>query len=139
RSSLGKCLVTLGRPDEALPHLEIAARLAPTEAIHQWTLSLAARAAGRLGACYLALVDYVRLPDRTRGGKARRMAARRHVRQFETVAEREHPDATPERVARAEEIFARACERLAAGRLDEAVSAFEAVLTLVPSHHSSWG
>ena len=54
-SCLGICLLELGRPVLAMPHLEVACRAEPDEALHHWNLAAAAQKAGRVGRCYLAL------------------------------------------------------------------------------------
>lgn len=127
------------RLDDAIKHLAIAGRLEPDDAAHAWNLAHAHKRAGRLGACFLALRRYLALPDRTRGAQRRRASAREYAQLFERYARLEHPDAPVERVARAEEAFEAAYDHLLAGRLDQAIDGFEAVLKVVPSHYPSWG
>lgn len=138
RSLHGSCLLEAGKLDEALAELAAAARLEPDEPLHHWNLSHAAKKAGKLGACYLALADYLRGKDRSPGAASRARTARSFMRLFERFARLEHPDATAVAVARAEELFERATRHLDANRLPEAVAGFEAVLKLVPSHYPSW-
>src|SRR6185436_14163009 len=86
---------------------------------------------------YLALGDFLR---RVRHGRspARRRAALRYRRLYERMIAREHPAVRAIDMARAEEVFDRACNALDNGRAIDAVRGFEAVLALVPSHHPSW-
>jgi tetratricopeptide (TPR) repeat protein len=139
RSLLGTALLSLGKHEEALLELHAAARLEPSVAERHWNLAHAARKAGKLGACYLALVDYLGARDRARGAAERGRAARRYVRLFSRYARAEHPDAKVEHVARAEELFERAYRHLVEERLSDAISGFQAVLKLCPSHYPSWG
>ncbi|MBI4510868.1 MAG: hypothetical protein HY698_14645 [Deltaproteobacteria bacterium] len=135
---LSSCLAALGRHDDAMAALAIAARLKPDEPIRQWELSQAAKRAGKLGACYLALTDYLSGDDKSEGAERRIREARNFLALFEKHARKEHPDASAERVARAEELFLRAFRNLDQGLALDAVSGFEAVLKLVPSHYPSW-
>jgi tetratricopeptide (TPR) repeat protein len=138
RALYGSCLLALGRPEAALPHLAVAAHLAPDEPTHHWNHSHAAKACEKLGTCYLALRRYLLAEDRAQGAAERGETARRFLRTFERYAALEHPDASVENVARCEELFDRAYAHMNAGRLPEAQSGFEAVLKLVPSHYQSW-
>jgi Flp pilus assembly protein TadD len=51
---------------------------------------------------------------------------------------KEHPGVRARDMARAEEVFDRACDALDGGRAMDAIRGFEAVLAVVPSHHPSW-
>lgn len=139
RSLLGTSLLSLGKNEEALVEFHAAARLEPTLAERHWNLAHAAKQSGKPGACYLALADYLRAHDRARGAAERIRAAKRYVRVFERHARVEHPESKVEHVARAEELFDRAYRHLVHERLGDAVSGFQAVLKLVPSHYPSWG
>jgi tetratricopeptide (TPR) repeat protein len=138
RALYGSCLLALGRPEAALPHLAVAAHLAPDEPTHHWNHSHAAKACEKLGSCYLALRRYLLADDRSDGAGERAEIARRFLRTFERFARLEHPDASVENVARCEELFDRAFAHMNAGRHTEAQSGYEAVLKLVPSHYQSW-
>jgi hypothetical protein len=58
-SSLGLCLSAQGDVAAALPWLERATRLEPAWPLHHWNLAAAAHQAGRLDACYLAMVRFL--------------------------------------------------------------------------------
>jgi len=137
RTWLSCALMALQQPAAALPHLRAAVRLEPEDPVRWWNLAAAARQADKHGASYLALGDFLR---RVRGRRtpARRRAALRYRRLYEQMVAREHPGVRAREMARAEDLFDRACDALDAGRAAEAVRGFEAVLALVPSHHPSW-
>jgi tetratricopeptide (TPR) repeat protein len=107
-------------------------------ASHYWNLAYAAKVAGRLGACYEALLRYLEAQDDEEGASGRARAARSYLRLYEKYARLEHPETTAALVARAEELFERAYRHLAEGHIPEAMTGFDAVLTLVPSHYPSW-
>ncbi len=138
RALLGSCQLALGRPAAALPHLAMAAHLAPEDAAHHWNHSHAAKACDKMGACYLALQRYLLARDRDEGAPARTEIAQRFQRTFERFARVEHPESSPLNVARCEELFDRAYAHMSAQRHADARSGFEAVLKLVPSHYQSW-
>ena len=139
-SVLGASLLALERETEALFCFEVAARLEPDLCVRSWNLAQAATRSNRLGAAYLALCHYVRTGARSHDAPPERMRVARHFAGcFERFAQSEHPDCSAELVARAEELFERAHEHLTQGRATEAISGFEAVLKLVPSHYPSWG
>jgi tetratricopeptide (TPR) repeat protein len=150
RSWLASCLLELssGKPtepgrnpmmEEALRHFASAARLEPEDPLRFWNLASAAKRAGKAGVCYLALLTYRRLAADLSSEADRSRTARQFIRMFERFARLEHPSCTPETVARGEELFDRAFEHLQEARFQDAVSGFEAVLKLVPSHYPSWG
>jgi tetratricopeptide (TPR) repeat protein len=138
RALAGSCLLALGRPADALPHLAMAAHLDGAEPTHHWNHSHAAKAVDKLGTCYLALKRYLLCDDHAAGARERSEIARRFLATFERYARLEHPDASVENVARCEELFDRAYAHMSAQRHAEAQSGFEAVLKLVPSHYQSW-
>jgi Flp pilus assembly protein TadD len=139
RSALATAFLELGHGAPALRHFAAAVRLEPELAVRYWNLGAAAKRTGRLGACYLALARYLRLPDDDTQAASRHRKARQFQKDFERLAGRDHPGTTVENVARGEEIFERAYDHLAEGRYVDAVSGFEAVLKLVPTHYPSWG
>ena len=67
RSALGVCLLELDEIDAAIEQLAEAIRLEPRQALHRWNLASAAKQADRMGGCYLALRDYLALPDDNEG------------------------------------------------------------------------
>jgi len=140
RSSLGVCLLEQGRARAALPHLEMACRVEPEQALHHWNLAAAAQKAGRRGRCYLALKAYLSAPsDDGPGAPERRAEAKAYVEEYERAVRIDRPHADPERLARGEEIFARAFAALAKGRARQAADGFERVLRLLPDHYPAWG
>jgi tetratricopeptide (TPR) repeat protein len=137
RTWIACALVALGEKDAALLHLRAAARLEPEDPVRHWNVASAARQAERHGLSYLALGEFLR---RSRGKRtpARRRAAQRYRKLYEQMMAQEHPDARPRDIARAEELFQRACDHLDGGRPADAARGFEAVVRLIPSHHPSW-
>ena len=139
RTQLGECLFDLGETDAGIRHFAAAARLASDDPLAYWNLAHAAKRADKPGACYLALIEYLRARDRRHGAKERARDARDYMKVFEDLIRHEHPTVTPQLFARGEELFDRACEHVEAQRFDDAVTTFEAVLKLVPSHYAAWG
>jgi tetratricopeptide (TPR) repeat protein len=137
RTWLGSCLLALAEVNDALAHLTAAVRLEPEDAVRRWNLAAAAKGAGRSGAAYLALVEYLRLA-RGKSSARRRRLARRFVRTYQRMIHDEHPGVAPRVAAAAEEPFLCACDHLEAGRAEEAARGFRGVLERVPSHHPSW-
>ncbi|HWE31472.1 MAG TPA: tetratricopeptide repeat protein, partial [Polyangia bacterium] len=109
------------------------------QALHRWNLASAAKQAERMGGCYLALRDYLSLPDDSEGASDRRDEARNFVRAYERMLRGSHPGVPLSDVLRGEELFARAFAALSEGRHAEAANGFEEVLALVPRHYPSWG
>jgi tetratricopeptide (TPR) repeat protein len=139
RSALGVCLLELDEVDPAIDHLSEAIRLEPAQALHRWNLASAAKQADRMGGCYLALRDYLALPDESEGAPERRDEAKSFVRAYERMLRGSHPGVPLRDVLRGEELFARAYAALSEGRHTEAAQGFERVLALVPRHYPSWG
>lgn len=139
RSALGVCLLELGELDGAVTQLTEAIALEPQQALHRWNLASAAKQAERMGGCYLALRDYLSLPDESDGAAERRDEARHFVRAYERMLRGSHPGVPLNDVLRGEELFARAFAALSEGRHAEAANGFEEVLALVPRHYPSWG
>jgi tetratricopeptide (TPR) repeat protein len=138
-SALGVCLLELGRPDVALPHLERACALEPDEPLHVWNVASACKQAERMGGCYLALRRYLERDDRGDDATGRRNEARSFVRSYERMLRTSHPGGALADVLRGDELFARAHAALAEGLNAEAARGFEAVLALQPRHYPSWG
>jgi tetratricopeptide (TPR) repeat protein len=139
RSALGVCLLELDEIDAAIDQLAAAIRLEPGQALHRWNLASAAKQADRMGGCYLALRDYLALPDDAEGAGERRDEAKSFVRAYERMLRGNHPGVPLRDVLRGEELFARAYAALSEGRNTEAAHGFENVLALVPRHYPSWG
>jgi Flp pilus assembly protein TadD len=139
RSALGVCLLELDEIDAAIDQLAEAIRLEPGQALHRWNLASAAKQADRMGGCYLALRDYLALPDDAEGAGERRDEAKSFVRAYERMLRGNHPGVPLRDVLRGEELFARAYAALSEGRNAEAAHGFENVLALVPRHYPSWG
>jgi tetratricopeptide (TPR) repeat protein len=139
RSALGVCLLELDEIDAAIDQLSEAIRLEPGQALHRWNLASAAKQADRMGGCYLALRDYLALPDDAEGMIERRDEAKSFVRAYERMLRGNHPGVPLRDVLRGEELFARAYAALSEGRNLEAAQGFENVLALVPRHYPSWG
>ncbi|MGZ3443039.1 MAG: tetratricopeptide repeat protein, partial [Polyangia bacterium] len=139
RSALGVCLLELDEIDAAIDQLSEAIRLEPGQALHRWNLASAAKQADRMGGCYLALRDYLALPDDAEGAGERRDEAKSFVRAYERMLRGNHPGVPLRDVLRGEELFARAYAALSEGRNVEAAQGFENVLALVPRHYPSWG
>ncbi len=139
RSALGVCLLELDEIDGAIDQLSEAIRLEPGQALHRWNLASAAKQADRMGGCYLALRDYLSLPDDAEGAAERRDEAKSFVRAYERMLRGNHPGVPLRDVLRGEELFARAYAALSEGRHAEAANGFENVLALVPRHYPSWG
>ncbi len=154
RAELAACLDLLGDSDGATTQLGIAARLEPDSIARHHAHALAAHSARRHGAAYLAYAELLRL-DAVPGIAVPGIAvpsialaqlpldvaqtARAFMAHFETIAATEHPGSDPRRLARAEDLFVRACAHVDHGRSEEAIACFEAVLELVPTHYASWG
>ncbi len=139
RSALGVCLLELDEIDAAIEQLAEAIRLEPGQALHRWNLASAAKQADRMGGCYLALRDFLALPDDAEGAEERRAEAKSFVRAYERMLRGNHPGVPLRDVLRGEELFARAYAALSEGRHAEAAHGFENVLALVPRHYPSWG
>jgi tetratricopeptide (TPR) repeat protein len=101
-AQLGICQLGLGDPAAALHHLGRAAWLDPDQAIYQWNIAAASHAAGRRGACYLALVADLDGADHTPGASERRATAARFIGEYERLAGLEHPDTSPGALAKAD-------------------------------------
>jgi tetratricopeptide (TPR) repeat protein len=101
-AQLGLCLLGLGDPAAALHHLGRAAWLDPHQPVYQWNIAAAAHAAGRRGACYLALVAYLDGDDASPGAGDRGATAARFIGEYERLAGLEHPDTTPDALAKAD-------------------------------------
>jgi len=101
-AQLGLCQLGLGDPASAQHHLGRAAWLDPHQPIYQWNIAAAAHAAGRRGACYLALVAYLDGDDLTPGAEDRRAVAARFVGEYERLAGLEHPEIAPDALAEAD-------------------------------------
>jgi tetratricopeptide (TPR) repeat protein len=138
-SALGVCLLELEELDAAIDHLTRAIALEPQQALHRWNLASATKQAERMGGCYLALRDYLSMPDDSDGAADRRDEARSFVRAYERMLRGAHPRVPLRDVLRGEELFARAYAALSEGRHAEAANGFEDVLALVPRHYPSWG
>jgi tetratricopeptide (TPR) repeat protein len=138
-SALGVCLLELEELDLAIDHLTRAIRIEPQQSLHRWNLASATKEAERMGGCYLALRDYLSLPDDTEGAAERRAEARSFVRAYERMLRGSHPGVPLSDVLRGEELFARAFAAMSEGRHIEAANGFEDVLALVPRHYPSWG
>lgn len=134
---LANALMQLGDAAAALGHLRAAARLDPEDPVRHWNVSAAARQAGKLGTSYLALGEFLRRASFGRA-PARRRTALRYRRLYEQMVVSEHPDTRPREMARSEELFEIGCDQLDAGRANDAMRAFEAVVAAIPSHHPSW-
>lgn len=101
-AQLGLCQLGLGDPAAALHHLGRAAWLDPHEPLYQWNIAAAAHAAGRRGACYLALIAYQGGADLTPGADERGALAARFVGEYERLAGLEHPGTAPDALAEAD-------------------------------------
>lgn len=101
-AQLGLCQLGLGDPAGALHDLGRAAWLDPRQPIYQWNIAAAAHAAGRRGACYLALVAYTGGFDASPGAEDRSAIAARFIDEYERLAGLEHPDTPPDAVAKAD-------------------------------------
>jgi tetratricopeptide (TPR) repeat protein len=84
-SSLGLCHLALGDPATARAPLDRAAALEPARPFHHWNRAAAAHRERRLGACYLALLDYLRCAttDTVESRSPRCALARRYVADYE--------------------------------------------------------
>jgi tetratricopeptide (TPR) repeat protein len=133
------CLLELDEAELAILHLREAAQLDPAEPLHQWNLAAAAKREGRMGGCYLALREYLRLDDQGRGAGDRQKEARSFVRAYERTLREVQQGVSLKDVLRGEEWFARAYAALSEGRHDEARRYFEKVIALEPGHYPSWG
>ncbi len=101
-AQLGLCQLGLGDAAGALHHLGRAAWLDPHQPVYQWNIAAAAHAAGRRGACYLALVAYLDGDDLTPGAADRSELAARFVLEYERLAGLEHPELAPNAIAEAD-------------------------------------
>ncbi len=141
-AALAACLLVQGQHSAATPHLRRAVSLEPTEPAHRWNLAAAAHKEARLGGCYLALCEFLRLSHRaheqTAEHRERRAMAHAVVREYERLARLEHCGAAPCSVAHADEHVHRARDAHRAGRVDEAEHALRAALALVPEHATAW-
>jgi Flp pilus assembly protein TadD len=138
-SFLGVCCLELGDPEAALPYLERAIAVEPSEALHQWNLAAAAKAADQLCRCHGALTKYLALGDGVEGARARRREARGFVREYERTIQLAHPGVALETILDGEKLFLRAYGAFETGRHDEAAHGFREVIDLLPRHHPSWG
>jgi len=103
-AQLGLCRLGLGDAAGALHHLGRAAWLDPHQPVYQWNIAAAAHAAGRRGACYLALVAYLDGDDLTPGAADRSDVAARFVLEYERLAGLEHPELAPNALAEADRL-----------------------------------
>jgi Flp pilus assembly protein TadD len=68
RYLLGKILLARGSASEALPHLEVAARLSPDDPIVHYQLGLAYQRLGNADLAAREFETFQRLKDKRRGG-----------------------------------------------------------------------
>jgi Flp pilus assembly protein TadD len=138
-AGLSMCLLALGDLATARSHLRRAAWLDAGNPNHHWNLAAIDHRQGRLGGCYLALVDYLDLGgefDEAPGDSdQRRATAVRFVAEYERIARVEYPGADPGDVAQADELVVRARQRIEAGRPADAMAPLEQAVTLVPDHY----
>src|SRR5262249_18011760 len=138
QSSLGICLLELGRGEAGLLHLERACQLDPGEPLHQWNLAAGAHKLARVGRSYLALRAYLEGEDESPDAEKRRAEAAAYLAAYDNAATAAHPGVDPILLARGEEVFLTALAALSAGRAEAAAEGFERVLGLVPDHHQAW-
>jgi tetratricopeptide (TPR) repeat protein len=140
-ASLAMCLIGLGEVSAARPHLHRAAWLQPGNPNHSWNLAAVAHREGRLGACYLALVDYLEhageFDEAPGNSEERRRIAGAFTAEYERIARLEHPDAGPEAVAHADDLVHRAMLRVQIGQGPEAICVLEQALSFVPTHYQA--
>jgi tetratricopeptide (TPR) repeat protein len=137
-SSLGVCLLALGRPQAAIPHLSRACRASPDEALHHWNLAAAAQKAGRVGACYLALRAYLAADNHVDDDPERLAEARSYVEEYERAVGSDHADLDPCQFAQGEDLFLSAFAAFEERKFDDAAKGFERVLSLLPEHFAAW-
>ncbi len=138
-SFLGVCCLELGDAKAALPYLDRAVIVEPDEALHQWNLAAAAKAADQLCRCYLALKRYLKLEDGVEGSALRQCEAGQFVTEYEAAIRRAHPGVGLPEILASEQLFLRALAALTAGRYDQACAGLEQVITALPRHYPSWG
>ena len=136
---LGNCLLHLGEPEAALARFEIAATVEPDEALHQWNVAAAAKAAGRMCRACRALDRYLALTDGADGAGQRRREAKSFVREYRKLFRTLYPGVPMTLLVDGENRFEQACEDLEAHRFDHAAEGFRLVLSLMPEHYPSWG
>jgi tetratricopeptide (TPR) repeat protein len=138
RSALGVCLLELEDAAGAIVHLQAAAELEPSEALHQWNIASAMKSTERVGGCYLALRRYLDTVDHSEGAGERLTEARRYVRGYEQMLTHAHASTALEQILRGDAQFAAAHAALEEGLHEAARRGFETLLALAPSHHPSW-
>ncbi len=138
RSALGVCLLELDDAAAAIVHLQAAADLEPTEALHQWNIASAMKSTERVGGCYLALRRYLDTVDHSDGAGERLTEARRYVRGYEQMLQHAHASDSLSVILRGESLFASAHAALEEGLPEQAKLGFETLLVLAPLHHPSW-
>ncbi|MEM9490013.1 MAG: tetratricopeptide repeat protein, partial [Myxococcota bacterium] len=138
-AGLAACLLALGEVDRAHGAVVRAVTLAPDNPNHCWNLSAVAHAQGRLGGCYLALLDYTEQTvdgfDGAVGDVRERVAlARRFIAEYERIARLEHPGHEAEEVAAVDELVFRGAALLDGGEPGRALTLLESAVAALPVH-----
>jgi tetratricopeptide (TPR) repeat protein len=138
RSALGVCLLGLHKAEAALPHLEAAAVLEPSVALHHWNLAAAAQETGRVGRAYLALRSYLESVDQDTGAYERQAEAAQYLGEYERAVADQHPRIDPADLAAGEERFRSGCAALAAGDRERAKVELSRLLRWLPDYYPAW-
>lgn len=136
-SNLGLCLLSFDELKQARIYLERAVAADPDSALHHWNLASCAHRENRLGACYLALVDYLCLRDQEPETETRRTIAGAFVSEYERFARLEFPAASPDQLARAEDYLFRARE-MGPKQVDARIALLTQAVQGCATHHPSW-
>lgn len=137
RAHLGLCLLQSGDAPAARPHLSKAADLAPDDGIHHWNMAALCHKEGRLGGCYLSLLDYQRHEDTADSDAVgRRRTALAFATEYERLARLEYPGCSARQVARADELVhaSRACR----GDLPKRIEHLRRAVRSAPNHYQAW-
>ena len=138
-ANLGLCHLRGGELTRACLHLGRAARLEADNPLHHWNLAAASHRSGRLGGCYLALLDYLDncAADPSTSEEQRKVALDL-IAEYERFSALEFPAVDARALARAEELGHRAHEDCDTGGVDDKVAALEQAVRIAPSHYPSW-
>ncbi len=140
-AGLAMCLIAMGDDNGARAHLRRAIWLEPTNPNHHWNLAAIAHRQGRLGGCYLALLDYLEYAgdfDEAPGDASERIQiATGFVDEYERIARIEYRGMSTAAVAHADELLYRAKKRLDGEQYEDAIAVLEQAVSVVPEHYPS--
>ncbi len=104
-ATLSMCLDKLEQLELALMHMRFAAVANGHSPTYHWNAASFAHRLDYQGCCYLSLLGYLSLKDKSSTAKERRQLATGYIEEYESLAVLEHPHSTPRQVAVSEEMI----------------------------------